>query len=105
MAGLQEKGVEVSHCRIFELNIVEDNIRVIALLPMWVITITKKPENVMQITGILNFVIRIQDFNLFNAKGNTCKLPNKVKGNHKYTNSPTHGRDEINAGSQLRSTA
>ena len=65
MAGLREKGVEVSHARQIKRNILEDGVRVVTLLPMWVITIPKKPENInnlKHLTGILNFVIRIQDY-------------------------------------------
>jgi len=65
IAGLREKGVEVSHARQIKRNIVEDGVRVVTLLPMWVITIPKRPDNIntlKHITGILNFVIRIQDY-------------------------------------------
>ena len=63
--GLRENGVEVSHARQIKRNIVEDGVRVVTLLPMWVITVPKRPEsinNLKQRTGILNFVIRIQDY-------------------------------------------
>ena len=65
MAGVREKDVEVSHARQIKRNILEDGVRVVTLLPMWVITIPKKPDNIntlKQLTGILNFVIRIQDY-------------------------------------------
>jgi hypothetical protein len=61
---LREKDVEVSHARQIKRNIVEDCMRVVTLLLMWVITVPKRPNinNLKQLTGILNFVIRIQDY-------------------------------------------
>ena len=63
IAGLREKCVEVGNARLIKRNIVEDCMRVVTLLLMWVITVPKRPNinNLKQLTGILNFVIRIQD--------------------------------------------
>ena len=39
--------------------------RVVTLLPMWVITVPKNPDNIgklKNLTGILNFVVRVQDY-------------------------------------------
>ena len=66
IAGLREKGVEVSYARQLKINLTLDGVRSVTLLQMWVITIIKEPENVarlMGLTGILNLVIRIRDFN------------------------------------------
>ena len=70
IAGLREKGVEVSYARQLKRNVTIDGVRTVTLLPMWVITVTKNPENIAKLTGltgILNFVIRIRDFK---QKGN-----------------------------------
>ena len=64
LARLREKGMEVIHAPQMKRNIVEDGMEVVTLLPMWVITVPKRPKNInnlKQQTRILNFVIRIQD--------------------------------------------
>ena len=51
--------------RQIKRNIVGDGMRVVTLLPMWVITVPKRTENIENlnnVTGILKFVIRIKDY-------------------------------------------
>jgi Arginine methyltransferase-interacting protein, contains RING Zn-finger len=65
VAGLREKGIEVSHARQIKRNAVIDGVRTVTLLPLWVITVLKTEENITKLkatTGILNFLVRIQDY-------------------------------------------
>ena len=73
--GLREKGVEVSYARQLKRNVTIDGVRTGTLLPVWVITVTKNPENIARLTGltgILNFVIRIRDFKQKGNQGIQC---------------------------------
>ena len=57
--------MEAGHARQIKRNIIEDGMRVVTLLPMWVITVPKNPDNIgklKNLTDILNFVVRIQDY-------------------------------------------
>ena len=61
---LREKGVEVTHVRQ-KRNVVEDDMRVVKLLPMWIVAFPKIEENIenfKSVTGIMNFLIRIQGY-------------------------------------------
>jgi hypothetical protein len=101
ISGLREKGVDVSYARQLKRNETIDGVRSVTLLPLWVITVIKNPENIarlMGLTGILNFVIRIRNFKQkgdqaiqcfrcqgFGHKSDYCNLKDKcVKcvGNH-----------------------
>ena len=65
LVDLRDKGVEVNHPSQIMHNIVEDGMKVVTLLPMWVITVRKRPENINNpklLTGILNFVICVQNY-------------------------------------------
>jgi len=69
IAGLREKGVVVSHARQIKRNVNIEGVRTTTLLPLWVVTILKTEENITLLkktTGILNFVIKIQDYRATN---------------------------------------
>ena len=72
---LREKGVEVSYARQLKRNVTLDVVRSVILLAMWVITVTKNPENIarlMGLTGILNFVTRVKYFKQKSNQANQC---------------------------------
>ena len=61
---MREKGVEVSYARQIKRVIIEHSMRVVTL-PIWVITVPKNSDNIAKIknlTGMLNFVVRIQEY-------------------------------------------
>ena len=67
IVGLRDKGIIVSNARQLKRNglVYVDGVRNITLLPLWVITISQTEEhitNLIQITGILNFVMKIQGY-------------------------------------------
>ena len=43
---LMEKDVEVSYVHQLKRNVILDGLRLVTLLRMWVITVTKNPENI-----------------------------------------------------------
>ena len=78
VARIRDEGVEINHARQIIRNTIEYGGRVVTLLPMCVITIAKSTENVNKLkslTGIKNFIIKIQDYN--QRKG----LPNALNAN------------------------
>ena len=64
-AGLREKGTETSHVHQVKRNLMVDGIRTTYFLSVWIVTVNKNVDNVNKlksVTGILNFLIRIQDY-------------------------------------------
>ena len=65
VAGLREKRVETSYAQQLKRNVMIDGVRSVKLLPLWVITVARNEENINLLkstTGILNFLIKIQDY-------------------------------------------
>ena len=52
IARMREKGVEVSHARQIKRNIIEDGMRVVTLLPMWVTTVPQNSDNIAKIKNL-----------------------------------------------------
>lgn len=64
MAGFREKGVKVSQGHELKHCIVEEGMRVVILLMIWLVSITKRAMNVnnqQHLADILIFVVRIQE--------------------------------------------
>ena len=110
---LTKKGVEVNHVRQMKRNIVEDDMRVVKLLPMWIVTIPKIEENIenfKSVTVILNFFILIQDYKAservlqcfrcqnFGHKAEFCFIKEicvKCAGNHNTVNVPRTWNNQL----------
>ena len=64
MAGLREKSVEIYHVHQIKRNSIVDCVCYVMLLPLWVISVLKRGENINRlknITDILNIVVKIRD--------------------------------------------